>query len=262
MRINRFQGRDEKEMTRTCALAVMFVMPFTAQVKKAVPTQPASPAGAQRVFLLKYADPSTMAEVLRVFGVNVVANPELHAVMVTSAFGDVLASVDDAIKRLDVPGSIPQNVELTAYYVVGANTNVPLGGALPKDLDGLTAELSNTAAYKNYKLLDALTIRVRTGQGAETAGSAGSLSAGSPAILTSFRIRAANVSPDGASVRIDRLSAGVKLPATSGNSPSNASDLSFNADLDMKPGQRVIAGRVGLNRDQALFLVLSARLAK
>jgi len=244
-------------------LAVALALPIPAQPQKPPDGQaPPGRPGAQRVFVLKYADPLAMADVLRVFGVTVVANPEIHAVAVASTFPDVIASVDDAINRLDVPASAPQNIELTAYYVIAANANMPLGSALPKDLESIATELTTTAAFRNYRLLDALTIRMRAGQGAETAGSAGPVAAGSPSIVTDLRVRTATVSADGASVRLDRLSGGVKLPVAASGGQYSISDLNFNADLDVKAGQRIVAGRVGMNRDQALFLVLAARIAK
>ena len=91
-------------MNRPHALAAALVLPLAAQPPKPADSQPPAPrSGSQRVFVLKYADPLAMADVLRVFGVTVVANPEVHAVAVASAFPDVIASVDDAITRLDVP---------------------------------------------------------------------------------------------------------------------------------------------------------------
>lgn len=245
-------------------LAAGLVLQLTAQAPKPPDSQaaPAAKPGAQRVFILKYADPLTMADMLRVFGVMVVANPETHAVAVATTFPDVLNSVDDAINRLDVPASAPQNIELTAYYVIGGNTNSPLGTPLPKDLESMATELASTSALKNFRLLDALTIRVRAGQGADTVGSAGQVATGSPTIVTDLRVRTATVSPDGASVRIDRLNAGVKLPVAAGGGQYLTSDLNFNADLDVKTGQRVFAGRVGMTKDQSLFVVLNARVAK
>lgn len=252
-------------MKGTLLLAAALILPLSAQPPKPADNQVSAPAakpGAQRVFVLKYADPFTMADLLRVFGVMVVANPETHAVAVATTFPDVLNSVDDAINRLDVPASAPQNIELTAYFVIGGNTNTPLGTPLPKDLESVATELATSSALKNFRLLDALTIRMRAGQGADTAGSAGQVATGSPAIVTDLRVRTATVSPDGASVRIDRLNAGVKLPVAAGGGQYTTSDLNLNADLDVKAGQRVVAGRTGMTRDQSLFVVLAARIVK
>lgn len=246
-------------VTRTASATT----PVPAPAATSSPTPAAPPQrGAQRVFVLKYADPLAMADVLRVFGVTVVANTEIHAVAVASTFPEIIASVDDAITRLDIPSSAPQNIELTAYYVIGGATPSPLGAAMPKDLDNVAAELTSTSSYKNFRLLDTLTVRMRAGQGGEAGGTAGTVATGSPAIATELRLRDATVSPDGASVRLDRLSAEVKLPVAAGGGQFSISDLTFNADLDLKPGQPVMAGRTGMNRDQSLFLVLTARIAK
>ncbi|HEY1242236.1 MAG TPA: hypothetical protein VGF16_16845 [Bryobacteraceae bacterium] len=247
-------------MNRALVSLIAVVLPLAAQ-QKAPESQPASAhPGVQRVFVLKYADPLAMADMLRVFGVTVVANTEVHAVAVASAFPDVIAAVDDAINRLDVPASAPQNVELTGYYVIGGAS--PLGSPLPKDLETVAGVLTNTSGYKAFRLLDALTIRVRAGQGAETAGSAGAVANGSPLIATNMRVRVATVSADGTAVRLDRLTASVKLPVAAAAGQFTSTDLNFNADLDLKAGQQIIAGRVGMNRDQALFLVLTAKIVK
>lgn len=259
----------KREMNGTYWLAVSAVaMPLLAQAPKAqTPQAPsntasaAAPSASQRVFVLKYADPIQTANLLRAFGARAVPDTEAHAVAVVSAFPDTMAAVDDAIQRLDVPAA-GQNIELTAYYVIGGATNSPLGGALPKELESVTGELTKASNYRNYRLLDALTVRMRAGQGADTSGTAGPVAAGSPLIATDFRIRSATVSADGAAVRIDGMYAGVKMPVLAGGTQYTTSELSLNADVDLKENQRIVVGRVGMNRDQALFLVMMARLAK
>ncbi|GEM_PF-1582718 len=247
-----------------CTLA----LPVLAQAPKAQTPQPAAaaapapaPAPAQRVFVLKYADPVQTANVLRAFGARAVVDTEAHAVAVLSAFPDTMAQINDAIQRLDVPAAA-QNIELTGYFVIGGATPSQLGGAVPKDLDSVTAELTKASNFKNYRLLDALTIRMRAGQGADTSGTAGPVGTGSPLIATDFRVRSATVSADGTAVRIDGLYAGVKMPVPAGGSQYTTSDLSLNADVDLKEGQKIVVGRVGMNRDQALFLVMMARIPK
>jgi len=266
-------------VTLTCGLVAQAPKPpvATQAAKQTTPTQGAKPAaappadpktapgggptGPQRVFVLKYADPFQMANLLRAFGARAVVDSEAHAVAVASAFPDVLSAIDEAVQRLDVPAAA-QNIELTAYYVTGAN-GTPVGGVVPKDLEAVTAQLASSSGLRNYRLLDALTIRLRAGQGADTSGLAGpSAGANSPMITTDFRVGSATVSSDGGAVRIDHLSAGVKLPVPGALNPHVTTDLALNADVDLKEGQKTVVGRVGMNRDQALFLVLIARVPK
>ena len=62
------------------------------------------------------------------------------------------------------------------------------------------------------------------------------------------------------------MKVGVRLPVPTGipgpGGPVQFSyqDLGLNADVDIKEGQKVVVGRVGMSRDQALFLVLTARV--
>ena len=249
----------------TCVLAAQTPKP-TAQTAPPKPqTEPSSapehPGGSQRVFVLKYADPAQTASLLRAFGARAVVDSEAHAVAVMTVFPDTLAAIDDAIQRLDVP-TAALNIELTAYFVIGGAAPSPLGSALPKDFQPMTAELTKVSSYANFRLLDALTVRMRAGQGADTSGTAGTVANGSPMIATGLRVGSATVASDGATVRVDRLTASVKMPVAAGNNQYTSSDLSLNADEDLKDGERVVVGRVGMNRDQALFLVLLAHVAK
>ena len=52
-----------------------------------------------------------------------------------------------------------------------------------------------------------------------------------------------------------------RFPYRSGNSVSY-SDLGINQDMDIKEGQKAVVGRVGIAKDQALFLVLSAKVVQ
>jgi hypothetical protein len=130
---------------------------------------------------------------------------------------------------------------------------------VPKDLESVVTQLRNTFPFKNYKLLDVITLRTRTGQGADTSGSAGGNTG--PATLTNFRINSANVAADGSTIRIDGMRVGVRMPV---QNPTgfNYQDLGLNANVDIKEGQKVVVGRIGMSKDQALFLVLSAVIVK
>jgi hypothetical protein len=81
---------------------------------------------------------------------------------------------------------------------------------------------------------------------------------GLPDSNTSFRIKAARVSPDGASVTLDGMKASIRVAMGQPGSFSYQ-DLGLDADVDVKAGQKVVVGRLSLH-DQALFLVLMAHV--
>jgi hypothetical protein len=244
---------------------MLAALPLAAQEqpKKAEDNKPQ----VQRVFILKYADPVSISQLLSIFGVQRSPNFTLHALAVSGS-PDVMPAVEDAIKRLDVPAAAAQNVELNVYYLVGGDADIPSGGPVPKELDSVVVQLRNSFAFKTYRLLDTLTLRTRTGAGADTSGSPGPVAPGGPAISTQFRMKSAGLSGDGSTLRIDGLKAGVRMPvAAGGTNPSTPNgppyqymDLGLNADVDVKEGQKVVVGRLSVNKEQALFLVLTARV--
>ncbi len=240
------------------ALMLFGALPLAAQEPKK--PENVSPK-VQRVFILKYADTHQLANLVGVFpGTSVTQNVEMHALAVSSS-PEVIAAIEDAIKRLDVPPPAPQNIEVTVYYLIGGDSE-NAGGPLPKDLDSVITQLKNAFAFKAYRLLDALELRTRAGQGGDTSGSPGPNAAGQGATVTQFHMNSASVSPDGSSVRIDNLKAGIRLPvaSTSGTPQFTYVDLGVNADIDVKPGQKVVVGRLSMGQNQALFLVLTVRV--
>jgi hypothetical protein len=228
----------------------------------------------QKMFVLKYADPNQLGQLLRVFGGSFTPNAGMHVLAVNTT-ADAMAAVEDAIKRLDVPSAAPQNVDLTAYFLVGSNDGAA-SGPIPKDLESVVVQLRNAFTYKNYRLLDVLTLRARTGREAQTSSTSGSVTIGSNSqpVTTQFRLQSVTISPDG-SIRIDGLRAGSRVPVATGTSQPGAGavnplvntqftyqEIGINTDLDIKEGQKVVVGKMGLGQNEALFLVLTARLAQ
>ena len=245
------------------AMMLFAALPLAAQEPKKPENESHK---VQRLFILKYADPGQLVNLLRVFDASVTQNFEMHALAVSSS-PETIAAIEDAIKRLDVPPSAPQNIELTVYYLIGGD-NENAVGPLPKDLESVATQLKNAFPFKAYRLLDALELRTRAGQGGDSSGSPGPNAAGQGATITQFHMNSASVSPDGSSVRIDKMKAGIRLPvaSTSGTAGGGTNtqyiyvDIGLNADVDIKPGQKVVVGRLSMGQNQALFLVLTARV--
>lgn len=251
-------------MKRLLLVALLLLSPLVAQERKkpedvkAPPPPAASGPIVQKIFILKYADPVKIAGLLQVFAFRVVPNSDLHALAVTSN-PEVMPAIEDAIKRLDVPSAATPNIELTAYFLIGSDGEGAPGGATPKELDSVVAQLNKTFPFKTYHLLDVLTLRTRAGQTAGTTSNTGSLGTNLPGAINSFRIRSAALSADGTGVRLDKMQVGIRMPTANPAGPQ-FSDLGLDADVDIKEGQKVVVGRLSVNKDQALFLVLTARV--
>ncbi len=237
---------------------ILLAGPLAAQeLKKAEESKPQ----VQRIFILKYADPAKVYQLLGVFGSRIYVNPDLHALAVSAA-PEIMPAIEDAIKRLDMPAAGTQDIELTAYYVIGGDAESTPGAAPPKELDSVVTQLKNSFPFKTYRLLDMLALRTRTGRSADTSSNAGPVSPGSPSAVTQFHTGSLTLSADGSTVSVEGMKAGVRLPVPGGTgaAPFTFIDLGLNANVDIKEGQKVVVGRLSVNKDQALFLVLTARV--
>ncbi len=219
----------------------------------------------QKLFILKYAEPNQLAQLLQVFNAQVRQSPEMHALAV-EATPEAMQAIEDAIQKLDVPSALPKNVEMTMYLLVATDAATAAGSAVPKDLDSVVTQLKNTFPFKNYGLLDVIAFHTRTGQTVRTTSSGGSLMMGSRAVpvITSMGIASIALQTDN-TLRVDRLNAQIKVPQLMGVSGGgevsfNYIDLAMQTDLDVKEGQKVVVGRLGLSHDQALFLVMMGKV--
>ncbi len=244
-------------MKRFLLALLLMALPLAAQEEKKAEAKLTS---TQKLFVLKYADPQNVQRLLQVFHANIVPDRDMHVLSV-DATPETMAAIEDAIKRLDVPSAAPTNIDLTVYLVVGHEGENPASGSVPKDLDSVVTQLKNAFSFKSYSLLDVLALRTRTGEQAATTSSGGVVTNGnsSAPVVTSFRINNAAVGSDGASIHISKLNAGIRMPIVNGTQ-INYTELGMNTDIDIKEGQRVVIGRLGISKDQALFLVMTAKI--
>ena len=246
-------------MKRLLLALMLIALPVLAQEEKKAEEKPV--ALQQKLFVLKYADPEALRQLLSVFQVSIVPNRDMRVLSV-SAPAQTMVAIEDAIKRLDVPSAAPANIDLTVYLLVGHESEGSVGSPVPKDLDSVVTQLKTAFAFKSYSLLDVLELRTRTGEQASTTSSGGAVQNGnsSVAVITNFRINSAGLGGDGATVHVSRLQANIKMPVLSAGGGYSYTDLGMNSDVDIKEGQKVVIGRLGISKDQALFLVLTAKV--
>ena len=254
-------------MKRILFALLLIALPLAAQEAKKedekITAQAAAPS-VQKLFLLKYADPAKVADLLRVFNASVSLNSDMHALAVKTTPGPSMAAIEEAIQRLDVPSAASKNIEMTAYLLIGGETAGTEPSAMPKELDSVVAQLKNAFAFKSYRLLDILALRTRVGQRASNSSLGRpiqvDMGTSSAPPTTQFRINSAGIGSDETTVRIDGLNLQSRIPvATSGQGQFVYQDVGLQADVDIKQGQKVVIGRVSV-AESALFLVLTAQV--
>ncbi|HWC97700.1 MAG TPA: hypothetical protein VG456_13140 [Candidatus Sulfopaludibacter sp.] len=243
-------------MKRQLLMLLLLAVPLAAQ------DAPKPPAIIQKLIPLKYADPRTVENMLRVFDAQTISNTELHALAV-KASPQTMQSIEEAIARLDTPAAAPKNIDLTIYLVVGSD-DTATSGTVPRDLEGVVTQLKNAFPFKNYRLLDVMNLRSRSGQQANADSSGGFMQFGNVVkpVTTTFQIGSSSIGADGSTVRLDRMQTSTKIPVEQGPGSFSYQDLTLRTDVDIKEGQKVVVGRMGINREQALFLVLTARVVQ
>ncbi len=247
-------------MKRIVLLAVLLAVPLLAQ----------TPAEEHitKLITLQNTEPRAIESMLQMFGVRVNSNNQMKTMAIYGTTKEV-AAAEAAIKRLDVA---PKNIDLIVYFVVGGDLPAQMtGGAIPQDLRDVITQLKGTFTFKEYKMLDVLTLRTRVGSSAETSGI---LNAGNPPRMSQFSIRNTSLSEDGTTIRIDRMHAGLRIPfvrregvgadAKGGANVQKAFEYinsGIDQDVDVKEGQKVVVGRSSLEGpQQALFLILTAHV--
>jgi Bacterial type II/III secretion system short domain len=219
--------------------------------------QPAPPERGeiQKLVILKYADPQAIENLLRNFGILIRVDPRLKVITLAGPSNRV-TTAEDAIKQLDIPAAAQKDIDLTVYFVVGTDQSNFTGNPIPADLQSTVAALKSTFAFKTYGLLDVLSLRTRSGAGAETSGQFGSR-------FTTFRVRSASLEGNGM-IRLDYLHAGVRNPVSAGQGKIEYVDTGISTDVvDVREGQKLVVGRSSLDGpEKALFLVLIAKVAQ
>src|ERR1035437_1407933 len=235
-------------MKRIVLWAVLLAAPAVAQT-------PAPTGQITKLITLRNAEPGAIQGMLRMFGVVINLNDRMKT-MAISGTAESIAAAEAAIKQLDVP---PKNIDLTVYFVVGGDQATMAGGAVPQDLRDVITQLKGAFTFKEYKMLDVLTLRTRAGSVAKTSSI---LNAASPPQTSQFSIYNATVSEDGTTIRIDRMHAGLRIPVGgSAQKGTEYFDSGIDQDVDVKEGLKVVVGRSSLaGPQQALFLILTARV--
>lgn len=212
------------------------------------PAQAPQPPHQQRVFMLKYADARHVADVLSVFGYGIRADRDMH-VLAVSAPAEAMSAIEDAVKRLDVPAAAPKDIDLVVYLVVASEQPVP-GTDLPPELQAVANELKKIFTYKSFRLLDSILLRTQPGNLATAHGVIGTTDRKTYSL--DVVPTAVTEDPKGRLIRLDNLRLTMGLPG--------GHEATIRTEITVREGQRVVVGKSNIGADQALILVVTAKV--
>jgi hypothetical protein len=221
----------------------------------------------RKIFEIKYADPLQLSDLLRIFGGSIRPNQQLKVISVSGPAG-VVAAVEDAIKRFDVPPPAAKNIELVAYLLVALDQPISTPG-VPPELQGIINQLKGVFAYQGYRLLETLVVRGRDGEGGSVTGIVPTSPTETLKTFYSFRFRSVNITSDdkGRVIRVNELSLGARVPigTTVGEKGTQIQyqNTGVNTDIDVREGQKVVVGKANIDgSNNALILVVTAKVVE
>jgi hypothetical protein len=248
-------------------LAVTFLVSLTSFAQGAPATAQQAPDNyvternfKSKIFEVKYRDANSLASALSKLGsgfkgATISPSNEFKTLTVRD-FPENIATIEEALKRLDTPVPPRPNIELHMHILIGSNTG---SGSrdVPAELKDVLTELRATLNYKNYDLAASVVQRltetsaVLQGAGiAEVPGdTAGSTSGPMPYAYYIRSVSLIENATAGSSMRIDDFSFNTNI---------DKDNARVQTALNIRGGEKVVVGTAAI-RNRALVVVLTAK---
>ena len=259
--------KELKFILLTLALIPAFVSASSAQQPAPSPGEN-QPEGVNerklksRIFEVKYRDPNSLLNSVYQLGSGykgsaMSANSEFRTLTVRD-FPENIATVEEALKRLDVPTAPRPNIELHMHVLIASNAGGTATDA-PADLKDVLTQLRGTLNYRNYELAASIVQRLtETPRGLQGSGIAElpSTNPGTPNASMPYEYYINNVS---------------LVQNTTGTASVQIAEFTFvtiekerarvQTALNLRDGEKVVVGTATI-RNRALVIVLTAKLIK
>lgn len=214
-----------------------------------------------KVFTITNRDVNQLSSALRPLlsgfkGATISANSEFKTLTVRD-FPENIASIEEALKRLDVPGAPRPNIELHMHVLVASNTGAA-SEQLPAELKDVVAQLRGTLTYKNYELAASVVQRLtETNRGLRGTGTAqiSSTQAGAPIMPLPYEYTINQVSL----VQNQAGAATIQIAEFVFGTVTEKERAQVQTALNLRDGEKVVVGTATI-RDRALVIVLTAKV--
>ena len=251
----------------TLVLTLMVISAVSAQQPTPTPEKPKDDFVTERqfkskIFEVKYREPSSLASVLRQLGsgfkgAGISANNEFKTLTVRD-FPENLATIEEAIKRLDTPAERPSSVQMHMHVLLASNrSGPPPGEEIPAELKDVITELRGTLTYRNYELVTSVLQRLTETNRALTGSGLAQIPGETGVAKASYEYY------------VNQLSF---VPSASGSQGIQIQDFTFTLQgdglrgrvqtaLNLRDGEKVVVGTATIN-DRALIVVLIPKIVK
>lgn len=259
--------KDLRYMLLTPALVLAFVSALSAQQPTPSPAQNQPDSSTERffksrVFEVKYREPNSLVNALFHLGSGfkgsaMSASSEFKTITVRD-FPENIATIEEALKRLDVPTAPRPNIELHMHVLIASNAGGP-ATEVPADLKDVLTQLRGTLNYRNYELAASIVQRLtETPRGLQGSGIAElpSTNPGTPNTPMPYEYFINNVS------LVQNATGAASVQVAEFTFVTHEKERAkVQTALNLRDGEKVVVGTATI-RNRALVIVLTAKLIK
>jgi hypothetical protein len=190
-------------------------------------------------------------------GAEINFNEETRTVTVRD-FPENVATIEEAIARLDKAAPAAADVELKISLLIGSKNALP-GPAVPDDLLPVVKQLQSTLRYSHYGLLAANIHHTRAGEGIEGSGVAEPTLIGNTSsnpVFYTYRLH--NIRVEDGTVAVENLNFGMRVPVHM-DKATQYQNVGFTTPVSIKQNEKVVIGTTTMG-DRAVIVVLMANV--
>jgi hypothetical protein len=216
-----------------------------------------------KVFEIHNRDPRQIADTIRllgsgVSGTGINVNPELKTLTVRD-FPENIATMDEAIKRLDQPAPATPDIEFKISVLIGSKS--PFASAsVPDDLEPVVKQLQSALRYAHYGLMTTAIQRTKPGDLVEGSGVAEATLLGlTPSqdrpVMYSYRMR--RIAVNDSSIDMEKFEFSMRVPIAVKTGEVQYQSVGFDTPVTLRNGEKVVIGTTSMG-DKALIVVVTA----
>jgi len=261
-----------KRIILALSLLLIALPSFAQEAKEKEPEYVVNRDFRSKIFDVHNRDPHDLANALGLLGsgakgAGMYVNSQLKTITVRD-FPENLATIEQAIKRLDVPATARTDAEMRIWIVIGSKSPVAGAQSLPEDLEPVVKELRSTLRYSNYALMAATVSRVARGIMVEGSGVAEPTSLGMTAkqdqpVMYTYRLREPNIvtANDHSALSADSFNFGMRIPIDIGKGSIQYQNVGFDTPVTIRDKEKVVIGTTTMG-DKALIVIVTADITK
>ncbi|HEX7192677.1 MAG TPA: hypothetical protein VF381_14005 [Thermoanaerobaculia bacterium] len=260
-----------KRILLALALLLVTLPNFAQEAKEKEPDYVVNRDLRSKVFEVLNRDPHDIADAVRLLGsgakgAGMNINGQLRTITVRD-FPENLATIEQAIKRLDVPATVSTEAQMRIWIVIGGKSPIANAQSLPEDLEPVLKELRSTLRYSNYALMAATVNRVSRGLAVEGSGVAEPAALGMTAkqdqpIMYTYRLRQTAIvtANDRPALSTESFNFSMRIPIDTGKG-IQYQNVGFETPVTIHDKEKVVIGTTTMG-DKALIVIVTADITK